>query len=90
MEREKANKTFMVWKSTCHQGQEKEGGNTPSGQDGALPLLPLTGRQQCTLGNWEELAGLGFEWLVSAAAWSQLPDLLLGHAELSGVITALH
>lgn len=90
MEREKANinKTIEVWQSTCRQGQEKEGGNTPSGQDGALSPLPLTGNALMVIG--KELPGLGLEWLVSAAAWSQLPGLRLRHTELSGVITALH
>lgn len=47
---------------------ERERGNVTSGQDGALSPLPLTGREQCALGNWEELPGLGFEWHVSAVA----------------------
>lgn len=88
MEREKANKTIEVWQSTCRQGQEKEGGNTPSGQDGAPSPLPQTGNALLVIG--KELPGLGSSGLSRAAARSQLPDLRLRHAELSGVITALH
>lgn len=75
MEREKANKTIEVWQSTCRQGQEKEGGNTPSGQDGAPSPLPQTGNALLVIG--KELPGLGLERLVSgcgaeSVTWSAL------------------